>query len=175
RLSGGRFIFGIGGGWNVEEMENHAARYASRFRLLRERVLAMRALWTQEQAEFHGEFVDFDPVWLNPKPKRTPHPPVFLGGESAQLAFRAGTSSATGGSPACAATGSPRVPSPACVKQQPRLVAIRQHCRLQCSMRQPNRVRLRPIARRASSGCCSRRRTPTGTKCCNVSTPLRRS
>jgi probable F420-dependent oxidoreductase len=82
RFSGGRFIFGIGGGWNVEEMENHGARYASRFRLLRERVLAMKALWTQEQAEFHGEFVNFDPVWLHPKPKQTPHPPILLGGES---------------------------------------------------------------------------------------------
>jgi probable F420-dependent oxidoreductase len=82
RLSEGRFIFGIGGGWNVEEMENHGARYAGRFRLLRERVLAMKALWTQEQAEFHGEFVNFDPVWLYPKPKQTPHPPILLGGES---------------------------------------------------------------------------------------------
>jgi alkanesulfonate monooxygenase SsuD/methylene tetrahydromethanopterin reductase-like flavin-dependent oxidoreductase (luciferase family) len=72
----------MGGGWNVDEMENHGARYDTRFRLLRERVLAMKALWTQEEAEFHGEFVDFDPVWLYPKPKQRPHPPLFLGGES---------------------------------------------------------------------------------------------
>jgi probable F420-dependent oxidoreductase len=82
QLSDGRFIFGIGGGWNVEEMENHGARYDTRFKLLRERVLAMQALWTQEPAEFHGAFVDFDPVWLNPKPKQKPHPPILLGGES---------------------------------------------------------------------------------------------
>ena len=82
QLSGGRFIFAIGGGWNVEEMENHGARYKTRFKLLRERVLAMKALWTQEQAEFHGEFVNFDPVWLFPKPKQKPHPPVLLGGET---------------------------------------------------------------------------------------------
>src|SRR5262249_36077327 len=82
QLSGGRFIFAIGGGWNVEEMENHGARYETRFKLLRERVLAMKALWTQEQAEFHGRVVHFDPVWLYPKPKQTPHPPIFLGGES---------------------------------------------------------------------------------------------
>ena len=82
QLSGGRFIFAIGGGWNVEEMENHGARYETRFKLLRERVLAMKALWTQEQAEFHGEFVNFDPVWLYPKPKQKPHPPVLLGGET---------------------------------------------------------------------------------------------
>ena len=63
-------------------MENHGAHYETRFKLLRERVLAMKALWTQEQAEFHGEFVDFDPVWLYPKPKQKPHPPVLLGGET---------------------------------------------------------------------------------------------
>jgi alkanesulfonate monooxygenase SsuD/methylene tetrahydromethanopterin reductase-like flavin-dependent oxidoreductase (luciferase family) len=63
-------------------MENHGARYDTRFKLLRERVLAMKALWTQEEAEFHGELVNFDPVWLYPKPKQKPHPPVLLGGES---------------------------------------------------------------------------------------------
>src|SRR5262249_37839490 len=82
QLSGGRFIFGIGGGWNAEEMENHGVRYDTRFRQLREHVLAMKALWTQEQAQFHGEFVNFDPVWLYPKPKQKPHPSILLGGES---------------------------------------------------------------------------------------------
>jgi probable F420-dependent oxidoreductase len=81
-LSGGRFVFGIGGGWNVEEMENHGARYATRFKLLRERVLAMKVLWTQEEAEFHGEMVGFDPVWCYPKPAQRPHPPILLGGET---------------------------------------------------------------------------------------------
>jgi probable F420-dependent oxidoreductase len=82
QLSGGRFIFAIGGGWNVEEMENHGARYETRFKLLRERVLAMKALWTQEQAEFHGELINFDPVWLYPKPRQKPHPAILLGGET---------------------------------------------------------------------------------------------
>ena len=82
RLSGGRFIFAVGGGWNVDEMENHGARYETRFRLLRERVLAMKALWTEEETEFHGEFVNFDKAWQYPKPLQKPHPPVFLGGES---------------------------------------------------------------------------------------------
>ncbi len=80
RLSGGRFMFGIGGGWNVEEMENHGARYDTRFKLLRERMLAMRALWTEEEASFHGEFVNFDRVWMHPKPLG--HVPVVLGGET---------------------------------------------------------------------------------------------
>jgi probable F420-dependent oxidoreductase len=82
QLSGGRFIFAMGGGWNVDEMENHGAKYETRFKLLRERALAMKALWTQEEAQFHGQFVNFDPVWLYPKPKQKPHPPMFLGGES---------------------------------------------------------------------------------------------
>jgi probable F420-dependent oxidoreductase len=82
QLSGGRFIFGIGGGWNVEEMENHGAHYDTRFKLMRERILAMKAVWTQEAASFHGEFVNFDPVWSWPKPAQRPHPPILLGGES---------------------------------------------------------------------------------------------
>src|SRR5262249_36707414 len=82
QLSGGRFIFAMGGGWNVDEMENHGAKYETRFNLLRERVLAMKELWTKEEAEFHGEFVNFDKVWLYPKPKQKPHPLLFLGGES---------------------------------------------------------------------------------------------
>lgn len=82
RLSGGRFVFGVGGGWNVDEMENHGTAYATRFKLLREHVLAMKALWTKEEAAFHGEFVRFDPVWSYPKPAQRPHPPILLGGET---------------------------------------------------------------------------------------------
>jgi probable F420-dependent oxidoreductase len=79
-LSGGRFLFGVGGGWNREEMENHGTDPRTRFRLLRERVLAMKAIWTEGEAEFHGEFVDFDPLWSWPKPVQRPHPPVLVGG-----------------------------------------------------------------------------------------------
>jgi probable F420-dependent oxidoreductase len=82
QLSNGRFLFGIGGGWNVDEMENHGARYETRFKLLRERILAMKALWTQEEAAFHGQMVNFDPVWSYPKPAQRPHPPILLGGAS---------------------------------------------------------------------------------------------
>lgn len=82
QLSGGRFVFGIGGGWNVEEMENHGATYKTRFRQMREHVLAMKALWTEEEASYAGEFVKFDRVWSWPKPMRKPHPPIILGGES---------------------------------------------------------------------------------------------
>lgn len=82
QLSGGRFVFGIGGGWNVEEMENHGATYKTRFRQMREHVMAMKALWTEEEASYAGEFVKFDRVWSWPKPMRKPHPPIILGGES---------------------------------------------------------------------------------------------
>jgi probable F420-dependent oxidoreductase len=82
QLSGGRFMFGIGGGWNVEEMENHGARYKTRFAQMREHVLAMKELWTKDEASFEGEFVKFDRVWSWPKPAQKPHPPIILGGES---------------------------------------------------------------------------------------------
>jgi probable F420-dependent oxidoreductase len=82
QLSGGRFIFGIGGGWNVDEMENHGAKHTTRFKMMREHVLAMKALWTQDEASFHGEFVKFDPAWSWPKPKQRPNPPILLGGET---------------------------------------------------------------------------------------------
>jgi probable F420-dependent oxidoreductase len=82
QLSGGRFIFGIGGGWNVEEMENHGAKYQTRFKQMREHVLAMKELWTKEEASFDGEFVKFDRVWSWPKPAQRPHPPIILGGET---------------------------------------------------------------------------------------------
>ena len=82
QLSKGRFLFGIGGGWNVDEMENHGARYETRFKLMRERILAMKALWTQTEAAYHGQMVNFDPVWLYPKPAQRPHPPILLGGSS---------------------------------------------------------------------------------------------
>jgi len=82
-VSGGRFLFGIGAGWNVEEVEDHGTKFSRRFAVLRERVLAMRALWTQEEAEFHGRYVDFDKAWLYPKPLQKPHPPILMGGDSA--------------------------------------------------------------------------------------------
>ena len=80
RLSNGRVIFGIGGGWNAEEMENHGTDYKKRWRILRERVLAMKEIWTKDEAEFHGEFVNFDPILSFPKPVQKPHPPVIMGG-----------------------------------------------------------------------------------------------
>ncbi|MFM9941285.1 MAG: LLM class F420-dependent oxidoreductase [Hyphomicrobiaceae bacterium] len=81
-LSGGRFELGAGGGWNVEEMEDHGAKYDTRFKLLRERILAMKELWTKEAGGFDGEFVKFEPSWSWPKPVQRPHPPILLGGET---------------------------------------------------------------------------------------------
>ena len=81
-LSGGRFIFGAGGGWNLEEMENHGTDPKTRFKLLRERLLAMKAMWTEEEASFRGDYVNIEPSWCYPKPVQTPHPPIILGGET---------------------------------------------------------------------------------------------
>jgi probable F420-dependent oxidoreductase len=81
-LSGGRFEFGIGGGWNAEEMENHGTDYKTRFKRLGEQVRAMKEIWTKDEAEFHGQHVNFDKIWSWPKPAQKPHPPVLLGGES---------------------------------------------------------------------------------------------
>ncbi len=81
-FSGGRFVFGIGGGWNVEEMASHGATYKTRFARMREHILAMKALWAEEEASFDGEYVKIDPSWSWPKPTQRPHPPILLGGES---------------------------------------------------------------------------------------------
>jgi len=81
-LSGGRFLFGIGAGWNAEEMENHGTVFKTRFKKMREQVLAMKEIWTKEEPKFHGEFVNFDPLWSWPKPAQKAGPPVLLGGES---------------------------------------------------------------------------------------------
>jgi probable F420-dependent oxidoreductase len=79
-LSGGRFEFGVGAGWNREEMRNHGTEPDRRFSLMRERIEAMKAIWTQEEPEYHGEHVDFDPIWSWPKPVQQPHPPILVGG-----------------------------------------------------------------------------------------------
>ena len=81
-LSGGRFELAIGAGWNAEEMENHGTAFATRFRVMSERARAMKVIWTEEEPEFHGEFVDFDPIWSYPKPVQRPNPPILVGGET---------------------------------------------------------------------------------------------
>jgi probable F420-dependent oxidoreductase len=88
-ISGGRFLFGIGAGWNQDEMENHGTVFATRHKLIRERIEAMKAIWTQDAAEYHGEFVDFGPIASWPKPVRKPHPPVLVGGAFPYSARRA--------------------------------------------------------------------------------------
>ena len=81
-LSGGRFLFGIGAGWNAEEMENHGTSFKTRYQKMREQVLAMKEIWSKDEPQFHGEFVNFDPLWSWPKPAQTLGPPVLLGGET---------------------------------------------------------------------------------------------
>ncbi len=81
-VSGGRVILGVGAGWNEQEMRNLGVNAPLRWARMREHVLAMRAIWTDEQAEFHGSFVDFDPIWSYPKPLQRPHPPVWIGSDA---------------------------------------------------------------------------------------------
>ncbi|HEU4978604.1 MAG TPA: LLM class F420-dependent oxidoreductase [Solirubrobacteraceae bacterium] len=87
-LSGGRFLFGVGAGWNREEMRDHGTDPRERFDILRERVLAMKQLWTAEEASFHGEHVGFERAWAWPKPAQQPHPPVLVGGIGAKVLDR---------------------------------------------------------------------------------------
>lgn len=82
RVSGGRFLFGVGAGWNREEMANHGTEPRTRFSLMRERIEAMKAIWTGDEAAYHGRHVDFDPIWSWPKPLQRPHPPILVGGNS---------------------------------------------------------------------------------------------
>jgi probable F420-dependent oxidoreductase len=89
QVSGGRFLFGIGGGWNQDEMEDHGAVYAARFKKMREQIEAMKAIWTENKPEYHGDIVDFPPMMTWPKPVQKPHPPVILGGAFPHAARRA--------------------------------------------------------------------------------------
>jgi len=90
QLSKGRFLFGVGNGWNIEEMRNHGTREPERRgTLLRERIEAMQRIWTEKEAEYHGQYVDFDPIFAWPKPVQKPHPPIHVGGAWPQAARRA--------------------------------------------------------------------------------------
>jgi probable F420-dependent oxidoreductase len=89
QVSGGRFLFGIGNGWNEDEMENHGTVPRTRHKLARERVEAMKVIWTQSKAEYHGEMVNFDPMMAWPKPVQKPHPPILVGGAFPYAARRA--------------------------------------------------------------------------------------
>jgi len=89
QIFGGRFIFGIGGGWNAEEMENHGTVYATRFKRMREQIEAMKEIWTRDTPEYHGEVIDFPPMQTWPKPVQKPHPPIIVGGAFQYAARRA--------------------------------------------------------------------------------------
>src|SRR5580700_495901 len=89
QLSGGRFLFGVGNGWNQDEVENHGTAFKIRHKLARERIEAMKTIWTQEEPEYHGEFVAFDKMKQWPKPAQIPHPPIIVGGAFPYAARRA--------------------------------------------------------------------------------------
>jgi probable F420-dependent oxidoreductase len=89
QLSRGRFLFGVGNGWNQDEIENHGTAFKTRHKLARERIEAMKAIWTNEEPEYHGEFVRFDKMKQWPKPAQKPHPPIIVGGAFPHAARRA--------------------------------------------------------------------------------------
>jgi probable F420-dependent oxidoreductase len=88
QLSGGRFLFGVGAGWNVEEMRNHGTDTAHRFGVMRERIEAMKAIWTSDEATYGGRHVNFDRIWSWPKPVQRPHPPILVGGNGPRVLDR---------------------------------------------------------------------------------------
>jgi probable F420-dependent oxidoreductase len=93
QISTGRFLFGVGNGWNKEEIEGHGTAFATRHKRARESIEAMKRIWTEDQAEYHGDFVTFDPIVARPKPVQKPHPPILVGGAfpySARRAIRYG-------------------------------------------------------------------------------------
>jgi probable F420-dependent oxidoreductase len=89
QVSQGRFLFGVGGGWNQDEMENHGTDYSTRFKRMRESIEAMKEIWTKPESAYHGEFVHFDPMIARPKPVRQPYPPIHVGGAFPHGARRA--------------------------------------------------------------------------------------
>src|SRR5947209_1089649 len=89
QVSGGCFLFGIGGGWNAEEIENHGTEFATRFKLMREQIEAMKEIWTKDKSEYHGDIVNFETMMTWPKPVQKPHPPVIVGGAFPWAARRA--------------------------------------------------------------------------------------
>lgn len=89
QISNGRVLFGIGGGWNAEEMADHGTEFKTRFALMRERIEAMKAIWTQTRPEYHGKYVDFPPMMTWPKPVQKPYPPIIVGGGYPHAAKRA--------------------------------------------------------------------------------------
>src|SRR5262249_46754666 len=114
-LSQGRVLFGIGGGWNAEEMEHHGTPFGERWKILRERIGALKAIWTHDEAEFHGKYVNFEKLWSYPKPVQKPYPPILMGGaggvaRAPTLVNARGTWTATG-PPAAAAPTASRSPN----------------------------------------------------------------
>ena len=171
RLSNGRFLFGVGAGWNAEEMENHGGAFAQRGLLLRERVEAMKEIWTRSKAEYHGKLVDFAPLMAWPKPVQKPHPPIHVGG-GWPMRRGAPSPSATAGRRSTASATSPGS-SPSSASSPPTPAGTRPRSRSRSSACRARRVRSRPTATRGPRAACSACRPPGATRCCrsSIATP----
>ncbi len=138
-ISGGRVLFGIGGGWNVEEMENHGANSKKRWKTVREKILAMREIWTKEEAEYHGEIVNFDKIWSYPKPVQPGGPPVLMGSGSKKVSSVSPITATDGCRSIAAATPTGASISSNCAT--PRSSAAAKSCRSRYSVRPRRRTR----------------------------------
>src|SRR3989442_1091426 len=159
-LSRGRVLFGIGGGWNAEEMEDHGTDFKQRWRVLRERVLAMKRIWTEDEASFEGDFVRFPPLWSWPKPVQKPHPPILLRGPGSPVSALSSPAGAR------ASGRRSRRPSPPRARASPSVPAAQSACapRRRSSGRAAARCsRWRPTSRprKGSTGCGARTARPS--------------
>ena len=176
-LSRGRVLFGIGGGWNAEEMAHHGTDFATRWKVLRERIAAMQEIWTKDEAEYHGKFVNFDKLWSYPKPVQKPHPPILMGGAGPHARQRA----AEFGGPLAAdrrallqRADRPRR-SPISARGPRRRARIRARSRCRSSARPPTRRAWPACGTRASPARSSGCRPRGATRSCRCSTSTRRS
>jgi probable F420-dependent oxidoreductase len=128
QVCAGRFIFGIGGGWNAEEMEDHGTVYATRFKKMREQIEAMKEIWTKDRPEYHGEIVDFPPMMTWPKPAQKPYPPIIVGGVF-QYAARSATATASSRRPPTPTRANPKNTCRGFAVWRKRPAAIRAPCR----------------------------------------------
>ena len=167
QVSNGRFLFGVGGGWNQDEMEDHGTVFETRFKLMRERIEAMKEIWTKSKAQYHGDMVDFPEMMTWPKPVQKPYPPILVGGgfpQAARRAIRYGDGWCPVGR-----TGSSLVDVLEKYRQMARDAGRDpQSVRSPCSIRQRTPASSRAIATwasPASSSCCSRRRATKSCRC----------
>jgi probable F420-dependent oxidoreductase len=171
-ISSGRFEFGIGAGWNAEEMANHGTVFETRFRLMADRAKAMKAIWTNDEASYEGEFTRFERIWSWPKPVQQPHPPILLGGNTKHTLRRV-MDFGDGGSHSAKEGSIRRSACNGCARLPRRRDATSGACPRRCLAASPRAAISTAAGRPGSTACCSacRRRPPPRSCRCSTSTP----